>query len=602
MARITRRDPLAVRITEFADQSVEDGDEFVIPEDLSTLSVEDITALHEQAVSTFDTLYSDGKGLSEDDLTALAALTSGIEGLNAELAVREAADTERSEKAAALAAKIRPDFSADGETDEGDGEDEATDEDAEDAEGKDDEEAEDENAAETVVASGARVNLSAVRSRAARKAKRPALRAETSMSDVVLSAETGEGMDWDALGRALNTRLSGFNKSQYEAARKAKRHISEQKGFATLHRQFDEGLVISSSDPDHISSVLQRAADESRLEKGSLIASGGWCAPSETLYDLMEMESRDGLFSMPEIGVKRGGINFTPGPDFSSIYTDITGFHYTEDQDIAGTYGVDAEGMGDGSAGDKPCYKVECPDFEEVRLEPDGLCLTAGLLQSRGYPEVIARTIRGALIARDHRTSARLINQLVLGSTAVTMTAAQVGATAPLLDAIEKQAEHYKYTHRMARSTTLEAVFPYWVHGVVRSDLARRLGVELLDVPNSRIDGWFRARGIAPQYVYDWQPLTGGAAAFTVWPSQVSFLLYAAGTWVKGAADVISLDTMYDSTLLGQNDYTALFIEDAWFTAKLGHDSRVVTVALCPDGATGAGVDIACNGTAAPAV
>ena len=79
------------------------------------------------------------------------------------------------------------------------------------------------------------------------------------------------------------------------------------------------------------------------------------------------------------------------------------------------------------------------------------------------------------------------------------------------------------------------------------------------------------------------------------------FLLYAAGTWVKGGTDVITLDTIYDSVLLGQNDYIALFSEEGWLVAQRCPDSRVVSVGVCPDGATAAGVDIACDGSAVPA-
>ena len=193
--------------------------------------------------------------------------------------------------------------------------------------------------------------------------------------------------------------------------------------------------------------------------------------------------------------------------------------------------------------------------------------------------------------------SANVLNAVVAGSTAVTFPA-RVGATSPLLDSIEMQAEHYRTVHRMARAATLEAVFPFWVRGVIRSDLSRRLGVDLLSVSDAQIDGWFRARGVAAQFVYNLDPITGAATAFTAWPATARFLLYAAGTWVKGSTDIIRLDTLYDSTLLGQNDYLALFSEEGWLVAQRCPDSRIVSVPLCPDGATAAGVDIACNGTA----
>lgn len=407
----------------------------------------------------------------------------------------------------------------------------------------------------------------------------------------------GQGVDWDGVGRIIDRRLASYNHGQYAAAHRAGKHLRQQFGVVTIAKPLDEQLTIQSSDPAHVDEVLQRAMDEKRLPGGSLVASGGWCAPSETIYDLCELESRDGLYSVPEVGVARGGFSWTTGPNFMDIYNN-TGFEFTEAQDEAGEYAPGATEGDPNVVGDKPCYKVDCPDFTEARLSVAGLCLTAGLLQSRGYPEMIARTTRGALVAHDHKMSSRLIAAVVAGSDAITMPTGLVGALAPLLDTIEKQVEHYRYGQRMARGTTLEAVFPYWVRGVIRSDLSRRSGVNLVDVTDGQIDGWFRSRGINPQYVYDWQALTGNAADFNAWPTSVTFLLYAAGTWVKGASDVITLDTLYDSTLLGQNDYTALFSEEGWLMAKLCHDSRAVTVELCPDGAAAAGVDIACNGTA----
>lgn len=618
MGRIIRsdHDAFARALVAYAKDEEPEPD-FVIPEDLSVLSDEELAALHEQAVAHFDTLFNDGQALSEDDVAALAVLTEGIETLLAEIDTRASAQDERNDAAAALAARAHPAEP----TDEGEGEGEqprpedvdGAEDEQEPGEGETPAEVDAEAEGEPIAASARkrgdiRVNLSGLRSRQAGAARlpRPASEAQT-MKDLVLAADVpgfvaGEGLDWDGLGRAVDRRLANYNESAYQSAHDAGRAMREQYGVALIRQPFEEGLVINSTDQTHVDEVIRRAMDESRLPGGSLVASGGWCAPSEVRYDLFEMESRDGLVSIPTIGVSRGGISFTPGPDFATIYGAVPGFHYTEANDIAGTYAVDANGTGTGSAGTKPCYKVPCPAFQEKRLELDGVCITAGLLQQRGYPEVIARTVRGALIAHDHRMSGRVLASMVAGSTTVTMTAAQVGATAPLLESIEKQVEHYRYVARMSRGTTLEGIFPFWVHGVVRSDLARRQGTDLdpLSVSDAQINAWFAQRGVNPQFVYNWQDLTGAASAFLLWPATVTFLLYAAGTWVKGGADVITVDTLYDAQQLGTNDFTALFTEEGYFVAKVGHDSRAITVALCPDGATHMGVEIKCDGTQGP--
>lgn len=581
-------------ITDYAEAEAE-GD-FVIPEDLAALSDEDLSALHEQAVSHFDGLYGDGSGLTSEDVAALGTLTEGIETIMAELASRETARAERQAIAADLAARIHPGGS------EASGA-----EPAPEAEADPQPQAQPISAQtptqtpEPVAASGARREFR-VSTRPGRGRSLPAHanEAPTRMEDLVLAADVpgftpGQGLSWRDLGRAVDRRLTGHNASQYMAANRAGRHLREQYGVAVFRKPFDPSLVLTSSDPAHVEEVIQRAIDERRLPGGSLVASGGWGAPSETLYRLTELESRDGLFSLPEVGIARGGINYTPGPTFSDIYSGAPGWLYTEAQDTAGTYAVDANGVGTGGAGTKPVYTLGSASFTEARLQLDGVQVNAGLLKQRGFPELIARAVRGVLVAHDHRMAGRVVAAVVAGSTAVTMPD-RAGALSPLLDAIELQVEHTRYIHRLSRGTTLEAVFPFWVLGLVRSDLSRRTGVDMLAVTNAQIVGWFAQRGIAPQFIYNWQDLTGAAGSFLAWPESVKFLLYPAGTWIRGATDVITLDTIYDSTLLGNNDFTALFTEEGWLTAKVGHDSRVVTVPVCANGVTSAALALDCDG------
>ena len=60
---------------------------------------------------------------------------------------------------------------------------------------------------------------------------------------------------------------------------------------------------------------------------------------------------------------------------------------------------------------------------------------------------------------------------------------------------------------------------------------------------------------------------------------------------MRGNADIITLDTVYDSTLLAQNKTTQLFTEQGILAAKTCFDSRVYTIGanitggLIPDGA-----------------
>ena len=243
---------------------------------------------------------------------------------------------------------------------------------------------------------------------------------------------------------------------------------------------------------------------------------------------------------------------------------------------------------------------MPCPGFDDTRLGYCGVCIGAGLLQQRGYPEVIEDYIKKTLNAHAHRKSAAVINSMVAESDAINFPAGQVGATAPLLTAIDLQATHYRAINRMEDDATLEILLPTWINVSIRADLARRLGVDLLSVPQARVNAWFAERNVNPQYVVDWQDIsTTAATAFTAPPSSVKFLLYAAGTFVTGVDDAITLENIYDSVLLGTNDYTALFTEDPYLVLKRFHDSRVITVPMSSDGATHGGVAILSNGTSA---
>jgi hypothetical protein len=418
-----------------------------------------------------------------------------------------------------------------------------------------------------------------------KKRKVENLPAARSMKDVVFSPK-GEGLDKLEMGKAVNKHLNAFNAKAYASAARRGQKISERFPIATFNRSFSKELVITGENADD---AFKAAVDQSRLPQGSLVAAGGWCAPSENLYELCNISEAANLISVPEVQVNRGGINHTIGPDFASVYGD-TGFCYTEAEDQEGDY----DGQGGGV---KPCFNVECPEFTDDRLGYCGVCITAGLLQARGYPETLSNLIDLALTAHAHRVSASVINRLVALSTAVAWPANQKGATAPLLTAIDLQAMHYRAVNRMSDSATLEVVLPTWTKSVIRADLARRQGVDLIDVPEARINAWMAARNVSAQYVVDWQDIgTTAASAFTTAPTSVDFLLYNAGTFVKGVAEGWTFENIYDSVGLGTNDFTALFTEDPFLVAKRCHDSRVVSVPICPDGATHIGLDIGCNG------
>jgi hypothetical protein len=206
------------------------------------------------------------------------------------------------------------------------------------------------------------------------------------------------------------------------------------------------------------------------------------------------------------------------------------------------------------------------------------------------------------MAAHAHRVNTRLLSKLVALSTAVSIGVSGQGVAVPLLDSVELQAIDLRTKYGMCDNSTLEAVFPNWVLGLIRADLAKRKGWDspaaAFNITNAEIAAWFTQRGVSAQFVQDWQVraagLPGQSAAITAWPSNVSYMMYPAGTFVKGNGLSLDLGVVRDSTLNATNDYTAAWSEDCWLVAQIGHESRVITVPVCANGGTGSDITYVC--------
>lgn len=360
---------------------------------------------------------------------------------------------------------------------------------------------------------------------------------------------------------------------------------SNEVPIASLQRDFRFTLNDRSSQDD-INAVLREAADPSVLT-----AAGGFCAPSEISYDFYNIICESGILDIPTVGINRGGLQYPTSPSFGDVVGQL--FTWNETQDIAAVTGTAQSGV-------KTCYRVACPAYNNVRLACTGLCITMGNLMDSAFPELVANQLQLLTAMRAHATNAAVIAQLVAGSTSVTYdTVTGHGLAAPLLEAVEMQVEDYRIKYRMCDDAILEAVLPSWILPMFRADLAKRLGLAEFDVSNGRIAAWFSDRSVRVQFVQDWQVGAAGqlgqADASTSWPTTVQFLLYAAGTWIRGNGLNLDLGVIRDSTLNSTNDFTLAWMEECYLTALIGHESRVVTVPICPNGATQVGITMGCN-------
>lgn len=421
-------------------------------------------------------------------------------------------------------------------------------------------------------------------------------------------------------GQPLTTMLDVAK--AFEARANAHRSVSRSGGKGEVHtfpvaqlvRDYPDEFSVQGDETDYVKLLevgnerrlpggsLLRAVEARRKEieqiypeRDSLVAAQGWCAPSETDYSICLQITTDGLYDAPEVQARRGGIRHNTGIEFDTIFgggncASPSGFFdLTEAEVAAGTT--------------KTCLEIPCPDFVDTRLGVTGLCLTGNILAIRGYPEFTATFTRGAIAASAHQVNREQIAAVVTGSTAVTLSGApfatDLSVVSQVMSAVELAVVDIKYRLRLQQSATLEIVLPYWILGQMRADWIRRNAVggwnDAVMLADADISAGFARRGARAQYVYDWQDAFATCAATGLGsdtpaanlPTSLQFIIYPAGTWVRAVSDVITLNSVYDSTKLATNQVTHLFTETGWAMVRMCPLSRVYTVTICPSGSTG---------------
>ncbi|WDZ84024.1 major capsid protein [Micromonospora cathayae] len=545
-----------------------------------------MTELENQAVAAFDALRDD-PALDADGLARLRELAAFVQSMRTEQArIEQAAEQVASELDDLTATVHGAPEGGDGDGDEGNGG-EAEEEPAEETST---EEAPAEEPAQQqptpVVASLAR--------RAARRQSKPKV-ASTGKSAVIKAAadvpNVPHGHVFSSVSEvasAFDDKFAGFPRGVGVATR-------IKQNVARVELPVNQALVAGGRGLTDME-LVDLAASESRLSGGNLVAAGGWGAPSETLWELCEgLETTEGLLDLPGITIPRGGgIKVPANLDFRDMYSGI-GFVQTEADSTAGV--------------DKSSYRVPTVNWTETRLEVDGVQIEQDIVQNAVWPELTRDVVRRALTAHEHKINARLIQRMANVPGQSTQFALTLGGdidgdetTTALLGAISLAATDYRYRYRLGRRQLLECVAPLWLIDWIRADMSRRAGVNYLDVTDEQITAWFTRRHLRPQFVYDWQDGYadaggngfGGTTAPGQWPGTVDFLIYAPGTWVKGSKPIIDLSAVYDSTKLKDNEYIALFTEQATLLVKRCYVSYKVSVPLCPTGVTGSTVAFDC--------
>lgn len=394
----------------------------------------------------------------------------------------------------------------------------------------------------------------------------------------------------ESLGHAFQAKAKAIPITT--AGRGASRHL-----VASVRNQFEHTIDDRTSAADV--ERLWRSMVDQKENADALVAGGGWCAPSQINYDFFNIAGTPKMIDLPTVGVSRGGIRFPVSPAIGDVFFQNAG------SSPASGMGGFAFAFGNGTdpwlwtetddqltvtgSINKPTLRVPCPTFSEVRLECYGISLTAGNLTDDAYPEATQNFIKLLRAAYAHAINARLIALMVAASeSAVAIGTAANAAVPQLVNAAALAATDYRNRFAMDEDAVLEAVYPYWTLEVMRSDLGYRPGIDsaaLLAVVDAQIISLFTARNVRPQFVSDYQVRATGLPGVSTnnlaaWPTAVTFMLYAAGTFMHGTGLQLDLGVIRDSVLNAENDFTALWAEECHLIAKVGHQSRQYTVSF----------------------
>ena len=581
---------------------------FQIPEDLTSLSDDELAAAQEDARKSFaDIAKTKDEDLTDEQIAEMQALADFTDGAAAQISDREVKRQERAEGLAKMRERMDPkkdeqekvskedapaDLPADLPADAPAEPEVPVDEPApvdepinipadpdvivEPAEGIEDTEAdqaeEDEKKKEhSAVTASAKPSIADLAGKAPEVTPQDAAPSAVS---ITASADLGNiptGKSYASMSEAGEAILaSAKSLPSGMAGRASKRALQISRDREFSQKDFrDDNLLMDA---------LGKAAGPTGTTAEGLVAAGGWAAPSDVSLDFCDIERPEGLIDIPEFTVVHGGVKYLKTPTLESVLKSATGFwDQTETVAEAGTEL-------------KTSLRPKMTGFEEERLDAVGTMGEAGLLTRAGFPELVERYAALALIAHEIKKHKKTVGLIETKAGTATTTLGPWGNALDIIAGLEIAAKGERQRYVLPDSSTIEVLLPAWLKSLLILDFANRAGINPADVKEAQFDALFTERNLRVQWINYWQDITVPAApkVVTEIPKTVNAVIYPAGAFTRGHADVLTLDTVYDSVNLKKNDYVHLFVEEGILVANKCYDGRKVTLPVTITGRTGA--------------
>jgi hypothetical protein len=329
---------------------------------------------------------------------------------------------------------------------------------------------------------------------------------------------------------------------------------------------------------------------------GALVATGGICGPGDVDYGIGTWATADTplVDGLPSFEANRGLLRWIQPPDIAE-WSGATGI-WTE--------ATDAEPNG----ATKPIVALACGLEQTAYVEAVSTRMGFGNMQSRFDPEQVAANTNVA-IAESARIRENNLLSLIEGVSLKNVHTKQIlGATRDLLTVIDANVDRYRNLHRLPESQSITVIFPSWLKGMIRADLAREAAHQQgsdwnsLAISNEQIEDLFTIRGVNPLWHLDGQAVNGSvypAQAFSSytesaeakpeWPEKLAWYMFHEGAIQRLDGGRLDLGVVRDATLDATNDYET-FIEVFEGIAMRSYKNAVIQFVseLAPTGASSA--------------
>jgi hypothetical protein len=567
-------------------------------EALGAVTDEELVGLETELQELFDSIRAgDVEGVTSADVPTLTRIADAVDNVRSEAGIRlEAAEADMA-AVAELEARLSGETTEPAPEAEAEPTIEAGDEPEPEVEPEPVAEVEPE--LEEVTASVTAPSLADLASRARRTPRQPAMQFARTEAPFIRALERNENVTVDDLARLFIEKRETFGAFAGQGeVRIPLGRIDIRDQFAPNHRldarasmsqveQAFESVTAGAMDPETWES------DEAR----ALTAAGGFCMPTEALYDIEQISGaqRPLRDSMGQLQADRGGYRFVLPSSLADIsVNDPTDATVVSGGGAIGHWDNDDASGDEGARDGKSCQEVPCPTIEEAFVEAIYTCLGFDNFQGLTAPELVRKWILDAAAAWSREAETTILDSVSSESTPVTTTR-RFSATIDMITFIIQLAAAERNRQRMPRNARLRVWLPSWVIELAQVDMIARAAGDGL--ANFQIDeAWVRNQlGRANVNVTFYEDTrTGAGQIFGAqgsgsdlrdFPLTAEWYLFHEGAHVHMEGGQLDFGLVRDSTLNQTNKYR-IFNESLQGVLSRPIFSYRVRSVLCPVGIT----------------